>query len=262
MTTYSVEELRRAVGALESGRFRGDSMLRQEAASEWRPPGEALAVVGVLPRSGASVVALALAESAERPVHLVEAGPSHRSSLASASTAELGAIDESWRRSRRGAVLIDRLASSPRLPNEVGPPPSSDGQLTILDVGWETSALVRDEHWLSRQVGSMPTVLVATASGPGLRALDSSLADLHDSQIEAAVVVGSSQRRWGWPLKVASSTSAIQHLRDSGRLFTVPLDSELAATGVTTDPLPAALLRGARSVLARVAGPQEPRELA
>jgi len=94
-------------------------------------------------------------------------------------------------------------------------------------------------------------VVVARATVPGLRRLDTALGLLGDDRVVAAVV-GTGRR---WPRLVEqSASSAVRRLRAADRLVCVPADSSLALTGLTPDPLPAVVRAAGAGVLEKVKG--------
>ena len=98
--------------------------------------------------------------------------------------------------------------------------------------------------WLGSLVRTLDElVMITNATVPGLRRLESCAELLGRDAL--GVVMGPTAKRWPRPVKVAAAgISARVHLTG------FPLDSRLQATGLTPDPLPAALLKAAENVLA------------
>jgi hypothetical protein len=129
----SVDELKRAWTAIQSGRFRigaGETSDPRElaplpASKVWEPgPGErVLLVIGCAGSSGASTIALALASAAAAPARVVECSSVTASGLAAASTAELGPHESGWTRGTRDGVLPVDRADGPgrRMGDRAGP---------------------------------------------------------------------------------------------------------------------------------------------
>ena len=253
----SVEDLRRAYRAALAGEFRHPNRARpapaNPVATGWVPGlGEQVVlVVGALGGAGASTVALGLATCAG-DARVVECCTVAASGLAGASTAEMGVTADGWVQGTRDTVLIerrsDRVASIAAMPA----PSATTRPLTILDCPADVDLLVHDSAWLGALARTAPVVVVVTrASGPGLRRMEAAIAGLGADRVHA-VVVGA-PKRWPRPLEQALGAHGRQ-LRTSGRLTGVPHDPQLAVDGITTDPLPAALLGAVAPVLDSLRG--------
>jgi hypothetical protein len=94
-------------------------------------------------------------------------------------------------------------------------------------------------------------VLVARATIPGLRRLETALQAVGESRA-VAVTVGA--KRWPRPVEQSAGV-AVRRLRAEGRIVYVPHDPALAIAGLTPDPLPPSIVRSARSVLTLLEGP-------
>ena len=268
----AVEELRRAWLAVQAGAFRHPATrppappAPQAAApagptaSVWTPAsGErVLPVVGAAGSSGATTVALALATSAGGRARVVECCTASHSGLVAASTAELGADDVGWLHGSRYLVLLDRAdGPRPTLDAVPAPPPAEAPLLTIVDVGHQLEQILAGSGWLSGLLTGGPmVVLVARATVPGLRRLESSLHLL--AGVPVAAVVGPPLRRWPRPVR-SSVCRLTGSLIESGRLVQVPEDRQLAALGITPRPLPGPLLGAAGSLFALAEGTPDAR---
>lgn len=94
-------------------------------------------------------------------------------------------------------------------------------------------------------------VVVSRASGPGLRRLETAVGLFGVGRVHG-VVVGAPKR---WPRQLEHQLGPhIRQLRAESRLASVPLDSRIAAEGITTDPLPAALLAAVSPLLESLEG--------
>ena len=114
----SVDELKRAWTAVQAGDFRTGT--DRGAARSQRPTGPAdpewipaagertIAVLGSAGTVGTSTVALALGLTAPDPVRVIECCSADASSMAAASTAELGLHTSGWRQGKRDHVLLER----------------------------------------------------------------------------------------------------------------------------------------------------------
>jgi hypothetical protein len=152
----------------------------------------------------------------------------------------------------RDTVLIerrsDRVASI-----AVMPAPSATARpLTVLDCPADIDLLVHDSGWLGALARTAAGVVVVTrGTGPGLRRLEAAIAGLGADRVQA-VVVGAPKR---WPRQLEQALGAHgRQLRTLGWLIGVPDDPQLAAGGITTDPLPAALLAAVSPVLESLRG--------
>jgi hypothetical protein len=259
----SVDELQRAWAAVQAGNFRRDPSRAKgrtarptpPAGSEWIPAaGElAVAVIGAAGSVGASTVALALGLAAPEPVRVVECCSVTTSGMAAASTAELGLHESGWRQGRRDHVLLER-GSEPLIHIDDVPTPTEsghEGQLTVLDVGWDLVQVLATGCWLGDATRSADAlVVVTTATVPGMRRLEAALGLLGNNRAVVAVV---GPRRKRWRKGVAHSAGpATRRALAAERCVEIPEDRALAAAGLDSRPLPDAVLDAGRQLLARL----------
>ncbi len=260
-----VDELQRAIRALDAGEFRrrpsprtSDTRLvrSSDPGEEWAPlPGELVVpVLGCAGQDGATTLAVAIAGAASVPARVVEYAPAPLSGLAVASDAELGPVGADWQRGRRGNVLLERrIQASSQQFGAPMPVPAGDGpSVTVLDAGvlWP---VVHGQGWLARLVGSAPRlVLVSRLSVPGLSRLEASLGVLGEQRVVAAVV-GPPRRRW--PRSVVCTLGPLARaLIGSERLVSVPDNKHLALFGVTSTDLPRPVMAAGRELLTLMEG--------
>lgn len=210
------------------------------ATTRWQPAaGEtAVLVVGCGGSSGASTVALLLAQAAVR-ARVVECAPGPCSGLAGASQAELGVVTGGWVQGSRGDVLIQRRSDPLVVAAAVPAPPPATGEagVTVVDCWWEFGQALASPGWLGDLARSCPrVVLVARGSVPGLRRLETCLAMAGADRCRV-VVTGVSERRWPRDVE-ASMGSLARQLRASGRLSCLPDHPGLSLSGITPAPLP------------------------
>ena len=253
----SVAELKRAWRALQTG----DVQHQQPYAGQlgpkdtWRPPvGRVIPVLGCGGGVGASTAALALAEATDGRCRLIDCAPPEASGLAGASIAELGEIASAWRSGTREHVLIERTTVSALTPSDVPAPQDSDRvhEASIVDVAWPVEAVLARPCWLRELIaGAEAIVLATTATVPGLRRLENTLALLADQgDVSQAVsaIVGPRTSRWPKPVRHCLGTRT-RALEATGRVVAMPYDRSLAISGPDTSPLPTPLIAAARSVL-------------
>jgi hypothetical protein len=256
----SVDELKRAWTAVQAGDFRSGTY-RGAARSqrptvpsdvEWIPAaGErTIAVLGVAGTVGTSTVALALGLAAPDPVRVIECCSADASSLAAASTAELGLHPSGWRQGKRDHVLLERPCEHLVHVDEVPAPVPAEtvAQLTILDIGWNPSQVLGTGCWLNDSTQAADAlVVVAPATVPGLRRLEAALELLGD---ERAVVALVGPRRKKWPKGVEHSAGPFtRRALEADRCVEIPEDRGLAVTGLDSRPIPAAVVDAARQLL-------------
>jgi hypothetical protein len=255
----SVTELQAALRAAWAGQFRAGG---RRAGMPTRPPegrpgvalsGRLVMVVGCHGGAGASTAALAVAlavgESGQS-VRLLDCASAERSGLLTAVDAELGVEPSGWRRGRRGRLPIDRVAEV--LASAADVPAPADGPLvraevSVLDTGWGSAGVLSGDSWLAQAAESAAIVLVARATIPALRQLEQVLATCSPGPVVA--VQGPARwdrlvRATAGPLLLAAETEA--------RVVTVPSDRHLAACGITSAPLPKAVLGAGRQIYTRV----------
>ena len=244
MTAHSVAELRDAWRAIEAGEFAHgprSAPTARSAATVWTPaPSErVVAVVGCAGGVGASTVALALATAAAAPARVVECCSPLASGFSAAANAELG-TEGLWRRGSRGDVLLERTIIGEAT---VPVPTESSVEWTFVDTNWATVS-GPGAGWLGSLLRTLDDViLVSNATVPGVRRLESCAELLGRDAL--GVAVGPTFKRWPRPVRVAAAgIPARVHIAD------FPLDPRLQVTGLTPDPLPAALLMAAQNVLA------------
>lgn len=257
-----IDELRRAWHAVQEGRFVERGRVDRGAVPRparsapgdrgWCPGEDVLPVVGCLPQSGATSLALAIATQAS-PARVVECSPPTASGLTAAATAELGRTSSGWSVGRRDHVRLARPSGHHLSADELPTPEDAPIgiTLTVLDVGWEIGHVLASGGWLSATVDAAPhVVVVGTATVPGLRRLEGTLT-LLDPTRAAVVVRGPDPRRWPRELAAAMGPATRDRHR-TGRLVVVPSDKRLALRGIDSTPLPPALLTVARDLLRRV----------
>lgn len=257
-----VDELRRAWLAVQAGDFRRSHPKQRAvapaapaAAVEWTPASDELVipVVGAAGSCGATTVALALATAVNGPARVVECAAASLSGLAAASTAELGANDHGWVNGTRDHVQLCR-ADGVREASDTVPSPSPNDAptVTVVDIGSQLAQVLAGHGWLTSLLADAPTVVVvARATIPGLRRLESSLHLMDDRAV--AAVLGPPHRRW--PRAVVQNVGALTGaLIDSGRLVDIPEDRTLAVHGLTPDPLPARLVTAGGVLLSHLEG--------
>lgn len=224
-------------------------------SDRWLPAhGEhVLPVVGAEPRTGATTVALVLADAAPAAARLVECGPGMTSGVVGAGDRELGAPGNGWCRAARGETHLDRLADPPATSGRVpvpAPHPAGSGW-TVLDAGPVGSL----SGWVAEQVDQAPVVvLVAAWSVPGLRAVEAALtARPRLAEVGVLVWNGPPWRRWPRPL-AASAGERTVGLLASGRCVPVRPDRRVAVTGLTPEPSSAAARAAAALIWKLVKG--------
>jgi len=229
----TVAELRAAFRAVQAGHYR-TAPGAAVAAAAWAPAaGERTVVVlGAGGGCGATTVAVVLA-SAGAPARVVECSPAIRSGLVAASFTELGAANESWLRGRRGAVILERRAD---VDIEVPAPLEAEltGTLTVIDAG--DLELARRTGWLAPLLDQVPCVVAARATLPGLRHLESVLCRLDQRRVVAAVL-GPPRKRWPKALAYCLGENT-RALLDDERVVCVPLDADLAISGLAGAEIP------------------------
>lgn len=261
MNPVTVDELQRAWRDVQAGHYRATAgrrtgaASRSRAAATWVPGADerVVTVAGAGGSVGATTLALALATVQDGTSRVVECSPAHASGLAAAAYAELGPDGSGWVRGTRDHVTLERRgvdhgpAAGPPHPREATVP-----LLTVVDIG---STVDAPDGWpvtLPRQPEGR-LVLAARASVPGLRRLELELDAAADVPDVVVGVLGPARRRWPREL-TASLGPRTRHLDHLDRLVVVPLDRDLAARGLTPDPLPDALLTAAVLILDRLEG--------
>lgn len=277
----TVEELELAWQALRDGRFRPAQVA--EAAPPpppvGCPDGPVLVVAGVHGWSGTSTTALLLADAAIRRGELarvVDTAPPARSGFVAAAECESG-VDETgrWRIGSRGQLVLQRPAhpftGAPAVP---APMPAASGTVTVVDCAWPVHDLLTerllgghadvadDTHhahhahgwasntWLRGVLLSVPLVLTARATIPGLRHLEHALdavAASRDPAIPVAVALlgvrpfrGAAPRTLPRALAINAGPRTTACVQDQ-RLVLVPERPSLAEAGLTPAPVPTEL---------------------
>lgn len=249
----SVEALRSAVIALRAGAFDGLPTANAavlQATAAWPTPSfpspdlfgrPAVLVLAAHAGAGASTVALAVAEalSGHQQVQLVEYADPCRSGFDAASSRELGVDESGWRRGRRGAVDLARLAKQSSSDHDFPMPPSpgteaSTGErLLVIDAGLPAMPMLSGSRWVTALKSGSQVVVVTRMTVPALRQTEHMMSALEAPALLACV--GSNH----WPRVVTASCGpALRAARASGRVVTVPVDRRLAVSGLTPDPLP------------------------
>jgi hypothetical protein len=260
----SVDELKRAWTAVQAGDFRNradrgagratsrPTLPPAPAGAEWIPAaGErTIAVLGAAGTVGTSTVALALGLAAPGTVRVVECCSVTASSLAAASTAELGLHPSGWRQGKRDHVLLERASEHLVHVEEVPAPiqTEAEGQLTILDVGWSPRQVLATGCWLSDATQAADAlVVVAPVTVPGLRRLEAALELLGNGRAAVALV---GPRRKKWPKGVEQSAGPItRRALDADRCVEIPEDRCLAVTGLDSRPMPEPVAGAASQLL-------------
>ena len=218
-------------------------------------------VMGCHGGAGASVVALAVALAAGefgRSVRLLDCASAEGSGLLTAVDAELGAAGSSWRRGRRSGLLIDRVVGRLACAADV-PAPADEAltraEVTVVDTGWGVGGVLSEGSWLARAAQSAALVLVARASVPGLRQVERAMTVCQG----APVLAVRGPARWDRSVRATAGRQLLA-AHASGRVVTIATDRHLAASGITSAPLPRAVLEAGRQILAHVlaAYPQTP----
>ncbi|MGG5258656.1 hypothetical protein [Phycicoccus avicenniae] len=240
----SVAELQRAYRGVLSGHYRTPAPGAERAI--WTSAAPVLPVIGACAGTGASTLALAVATAAGR-AWLVECSSPTTSRLTAAATEELGREGE-WARGARGPVTLLRPATPVHTLSEVQVPPDvvADG-LCVLDVGWDVSAVVAGDCWLT-DVLARPgvVVVVAPATVPGARRLDAVLRVLDHAAVTVALV---GSRRPAPAVRTLLETTLRGHEVAAANIVNVAQDSRLAERGVDSRPLPPALVRAAQAIV-------------
>jgi len=251
MSAITVEELRRAWSALESGTFRRD-FVPPVVAEAWEPTERVVSVVGVGGRVGATTVALAIAEAMDVPTRVVEVGTPHLSGLAGASTAELGEDGGGWSHGTRNTVHVERAAIPLLHPASSPAPAPTACDVTVLDVGWELPQVQSAANWLNRAVESFELVLVAPPTVPGMRALELALRQFTPAESIWVAAIGPALKRWPKRVQLAAPAELSQ-IADERRVLCVAPDRTLAAEGITSAPLPLAVVASCQPIANRIA---------
>src|SRR5690606_8341396 len=113
-------------------------------------------------------------------------------------------------------------------------PDDSDIDACAIDIAWPAEALLAAECWPRELlVGTEPLLLVTTATVPGLRRLETTLALLAEHRDVSRCVVAVLGPRWArWPGPVRHSTGPrAKALAQTGRVVAIPCDRRLAITG-------------------------------
>ncbi|MCM3555921.1 hypothetical protein M3697_12520 [Janibacter melonis] len=248
----SVDELRRAYQAVQEGAYRPDRPSAAAPATTtpvWAVEGPVLPVIGCAGGAGSTVTALAIATAAA-PSRLVECSSVTTTGLSAAPTAELG-VCEGWSQGTRGQTLLERPTRFFSSHEEVTLPlaASSNGALTVLDVGWDPNQVLSGRSWLTDQIMRAPSLVAVTrATVPGLRRLEAVLALLDGGPTTSVAVIGPRQKKW--PRALEASTGALTRaLASQGRLVEIPHDPDLALHGPTGKELPTSLTSAATHLL-------------
>ncbi len=217
--------------------------------------GSWVAVLGAHGGAGASMVALALADAAaahHQAARLVSCTVPARSRLLAVTTAELGVSDDGlWRSGRRGRYLtVDRF-NGPRHGTASRPGAEharETSSFTVVDVDGDT-----EDAWLSL---ASAVVVVFRVTVPGVRHAERLLTELEqtvDQGVRQLLILGAAVGSGRWPGVVASSAGPLlQQRRTNGMVMAFPVDRQLEVTGLTSSPLPKAVLRAGQALLAEL----------
>lgn len=264
-----VEELKRAWAAVQAGDFRASNVeiaatmalnsTRRAAVTldRWQP-GRAEVVVPILGcggSTGATTLAVAIAEASGVHARVVECVSVTSSGLAAAATAELGCFEDGWSRGTRNDVLLERVIEVLTIADEIPHPSTPDRpiELTVLDIGWELGQALTTPGWIGDIVRSADyLVLSTTATVPGIRRLECAL-DLLDKATVCAAVLGPRRKRWPKSVECTAGPS-IRELDQKGLLFEIPHDAALVINGLTGVALPNRLLSAAHQLVQHLLG--------
>ena len=218
-----------------------------------------VAVLGASGGCGATTLSLALAEHLHA-ARILECRTAPISTLAAATTFELGARVSGWQVGMRdaldagaGAVAIDRAPQAVTSAVQLPPPEPSGprGSTNVIDVGWRITELA---GWLRGAVANATAIVVAaTGTCSGLAHLEATLRELEehtDTPITIALR-GPHLKQWPRPLR-ATAGPRTRHLLEAGSLVTIPDDRTLHLLGLTPEPLPRAVAAAGEEVARRV----------
>jgi hypothetical protein len=216
------------------------------------PAGPVVLVLAAHGGAGASTAALLLGEAAATAgaaARLIDCAEPVRSGVAAATDAELGEDASGWRRGRRGRLEIDRPASPVGAVDDVAAPRRADAAgaggavMTVIDAGWPAWEVLAGGGWVSRLLGTAQLLVVCRACVPAVRQTEQLLAALPGTPRLA--VLGPAK----WPGAVwASCGPLLRAAREGGRVVPVPLDRQLAVTGLTAAALPKQLTSAGRAL--------------
>lgn len=249
-TGVTVEELKRAWTAIESGRFRTSASSPQ--GPTWQPRERVITVLGLGGQVGATTVSLAIAEAAAGDTltaRVIEVGTPFLSGLTAAANAELGEDEYGWRHGMREAVRLERSHSLGH-PSSCPTPSTSNCELTVVDAGWSSAVIHQQSCWLSENLHRSELVIVAPLTVPGMRALELALVELDSPKPIWVVFIGPPKRKWPKRVQLAAPP-ALDWLAAAGHLICVPSDRALAIEGITTAPLPPAVIAACRPITNR-----------
>lgn len=243
VATAPLDQVKAAWAALDAGAFASPSV-------QWRTHRPTIAVLSTHGGSGASTIALAIAE-ALGGAHLLELAPPDTSGLIAATTAELGEVTSGWWRGQRGEVLVEYLARWPL--TGVIPAPARSGLPLVVDVADLAHHRLQTPAVQALLSSARLVVLTASATVPGLRRLAATAQQLPPEVPMACAVTGPPRRKWA-PAVTAASASALPAGAD--RLVIVPTDPGLAVTGLTPAALPKPVRMAATHLLRLIPGQQ------
>jgi hypothetical protein len=218
--------------------------------------GAAVLVLAAHAGAGASTVALLLSEAVALDgthTRLVECADPTRSGVAAATDAELGEDPSGWRCGRRGPLEVDRPSRHLPGAEEVAAPRSASADaagasVTVVDAGWPAWDIIAGTGWVTGLLSIAQIVLVCRATVPGVRQIEQLLAALPGQQPLIAAV-GPSK----WPGVVSAGCGPLlRAARADDRIVPVPLDRQLAVTGLTAGPLPRQLTVAGRSLAGHI----------
>lgn len=248
----SLDELRRAYRAVRSGEFSAHPRTSSTAATHWTPRADehVMLVCGCGGNAGASAIALALATVAGR-ARVVECCGSVVSGLAYAASAELGTGPDGWTQGSRDEVIVQRRAEQIVSLSSLPVPADSQLPVSVVDCAWDPVRLLESSGWLGELARIVPrVVLVTRATVPGFRRLEVALEAVGEARAVVAVV---GPKRWPRVVDQAAGMG-MRRVQGDGRFVRVPVLPALAISGLTPDPLPAALTRAAVALLTLLEG--------
>ena len=230
---------------------------------DWAQGQPAVVVLGCSGSVGATTTALAIATAAGA-ARVVECCPTACSGLVAAATGELGRHRSGWVQGQRDQVLLERTDGLVVTVQDVPAPaePKRRCDLTVVDVGWDVATVLASRSWvgeLLREGG--PVVAVTGPSVPGVRRLERVLSLLPttsrvvvaavDPHRGGRVLRANGRRACGqWLAGVEHSIGPVaRDLIRRGALVEVPHDAALAVHGLTSAPLPDAVLAAGTHLL-------------
>lgn len=233
-TIYPLPELRAALRELDAGTFMQPPETRGAANGLDRLPLSTVGVLGTSGGIGTTVVALATAEAigADR---LIELCPDWFSGLVEATTAELG-TDQGWRLGNRRDMLIERRDADTAAVRDI------QGKKVVVDFGtWSGSA-----PDIEPAVAAL--VLVAPCTIPGMRRLGNLLSFSCTSGHIFTALTGAAPGKMLPKALMVAAGPRVEAMIHNGHLVTIPTCASLRRAGITSDPLPKAVMAATRTL--------------